>query len=170
MALRKIQTLLDFGARIAVFDPKPHENLETLALEHNRVSLIRRPYSGPGDIEGARLVIAAAGDREANRRASCDAQALGIPVNAADDPEICTFFFPAVLRRGDLVAGLSSSGKCPRFTARLKQDLEKKWPSSWGDALEALGKERQRLRKTLSPEEALRTIDEIITGLLEGDR
>jgi siroheme synthase-like protein len=169
VALRKSQTLLDFGARITLFDPDPHENIETLALEQD-VDLILRPYGGPGDIENARLVIAATGDRETNRRVSRDARALGIPVNVADDPEICTFFFPAIVRRGELVAGLSSSGSCPRFTARLKQDLENRWPSFWGDALEALERERRRLRKTESPEEVLRSLDEIITRLLEADR
>jgi siroheme synthase-like protein len=166
VALRKIQMLLDFGARITVFDPEPHENLESLALEHD-VTLVRRPYGGPGDIEGARLVITAAGSREVNRQASGDAKTLGIPVNVADDPGACTFFFPAIIRRGELVAGLSSSGGCPRFTTRLKQELENCWPSGWGDALEALGKERRRLRETESPEKALHIIDEIITKLLK---
>lgn len=169
VALRKSRTLLDFGARITLFDPEPHENMETLALEHE-VNLIRRPYGGPGDIQSARLVIAATGDRETDRRVSRDARALGIPVNAAGDPEAGTFFFPAIVRRGELVAGLSSSGGCPRFTARLKRDLENRWPSVWGNALEILGRERRRLRKTKSPEEALRAIDEIITGLLGADR
>jgi siroheme synthase-like protein len=166
VALRKIQTLLDFGARITVFDPEPHENLEPLCLEHG-LTLIRRSYKGPEDIEGARLVIAASGDRDANRRVSRDAKALGIPVNAADDPEACTFFFPAIVRRGELVAGLSSSGGCPRFTARLRQELEKQWPAYWAEALDDLGKKRRRLRETEPPEKALRIMDEIITRMLE---
>ncbi|GHV92443.1 hypothetical protein AGMMS50268_29460 [Spirochaetia bacterium] len=42
------------------------------------------------------LAIAATDDRECNRWVSQDAKAAGIPVNAADDPELCTFYFPTL--------------------------------------------------------------------------
>jgi siroheme synthase-like protein len=177
VAARKIQTLLDFGGRLTVIDPEPSGALESLVLEQN-VTLIRRTYNGPEDLEGARLLIAASGDREVNRRAAADAKALGIPVNAADDPEGCSFFFPAIVRRGDLVAGLSSSGLCPRITARLREELENSWPSEWAEALEYLGRERRRLREEekkspqnpKAPSKIVPVLDELITRLLKGEK
>jgi siroheme synthase-like protein len=169
VAGRKIQTLLDFGAGIIALDPEPSDILEALALEQ-RVSLIRRVYAGPEDLAGQRLVIAASNDREVNHRVSGDAQALGIPVNVADDPEACTFFFPAIVRRGDLVAGISSSGRSPRFTARLRERLDKQWPAEWEDALDQLAAERKRLRQTAEKNAKLLPIlDELIDRLFAGE-
>jgi len=176
VAARKIQTLLDFGASLTVIDPEPSDVLETLSLEQN-LTLIRRPYKGLKDLEGVRLVIAASDDREVNRRASRDARALGIPVNAADDPEACTFFFPAIVRRGDLVAGLGSSGLCPRFTSRLREKLEKEWPPEWDKTIEYLGKERRRLLKTRektgnhkNKRNIAAVLDELISRLFNGEK
>jgi siroheme synthase-like protein len=175
VAARKIQTLLGFGGRLKVIDPEPSGSLENLSLEQDLI-LIRRPYKGPEDLEGARLVIAASGDREANRRAARDAKSLNIPVNAADDPEACSFFFPAIVRRGEFVAGLSSSGLSPRFTARLREELEKQWPLEWAEALEYLGRERRRLReeekkspKSPAASSKIALLDEMITRLLRGE-
>jgi siroheme synthase (precorrin-2 oxidase/ferrochelatase) len=74
------------------------------------------------------------------------------------------------VRRGDLVTGLSSSGHCPRFTARLKEELEEQWPEDWTEELQFLSEERRRLRKTLGPEKTLPLIDELITRMLRGEK
>jgi siroheme synthase-like protein len=169
VAVRKIQTLLEFGVRVTVFENKPSDILETLALEQ-KLTLVRRPYAGSETLNGARLIIAASIDQELNHRISDDAQALGIPVNVADDPAACTFFFPAIVRRGDLVAGISSSGLCPRFTARLKDELNRQWPAGWGEALNYLAAERKRLREeTEKCADLVSVLDELITRLFRGE-
>jgi siroheme synthase-like protein len=166
VAARKIRSLLEFGARLTALDPRPLEALEKLSQEEaSRLVLVRRPYAGPDDLQGARLVIAATGDREVNHRVSRDAQARGIPVNVADDPGASTFFFPAIVRRGDLVAGISTSGLCPRFCARLRERLEKQWPSGWGETLKTLGAERRRLRAAEGPEKTLPLLDKMISDI-----
>jgi siroheme synthase-like protein len=171
VAARKIGTLLEFGARVTALDPRPLEALEKLCRDQaSPLVLVRRPYAGPDDLEGAKLVIAATGDREVNRRVSGDARARGIPVNVADDPEACTFFFPAIVRRGDLVAGISSSGLCPRFCARLRERLDKQWPPGWGEALETLGAERRRLRAAGGPENTLPLLDRMISRIFEEEK
>jgi siroheme synthase-like protein len=171
VAARKIQTLLEFGARVTALDPRPLEALESLSrVGDSRLVLVRRPYAGPEDLEGVKLVIAATNDRAVNRRVSRDAQARGIPVNAADDPEACTFFFPAIVRRGDLVAGISTSGLCPRFCARLRERLEKQWPPGWAEALKTLGAERRRLRAAEGPEKTLPLLDRMISRIFEEEK
>ncbi|MDR1637831.1 MAG: bifunctional precorrin-2 dehydrogenase/sirohydrochlorin ferrochelatase [Treponema sp.] len=164
VAVRKIETLLEFGARVTALDPLPSEALEKLS-RNGYLSLLRRFYAGPEDLKGAKIVIAATGDREANHRVSQDAQVRGIPVNVADDPEACTFFFPAIVRRGDLVAGISTSGTCPRFCARLRERLEKEWPPGWGEALKTLGAERRRLRAAEGSEKTLPLLDKMISRI-----
>jgi siroheme synthase (precorrin-2 oxidase/ferrochelatase) len=68
------------------------------------------------------------------------------------------------------VAGLSSSGRCPRFTARLKGQLDQQWPAGWGEALEYLTMERKRLReKAKKNSDVIPLLDELIDRLFKGE-
>jgi siroheme synthase-like protein len=153
VAFRKARALIDFGARIRALAPEASQEFRSLARD-GFVSLDSRAYGGPEDLAGAVLVIAATDRRELNARIARDAEAAGIPVNVADDPGLCTFFFPALVKRGELVAGISSSGSCPRLTARLREELEKSWPQSLGESLERLKEERRRIREPEAAEVA----------------
>jgi siroheme synthase-like protein len=144
IAERRTKTLLAFGARPTVIAPDVSPALDALARDGS-ISLKKRGYAGAEDIQGAALVCAATDDRAVNARAARDARDAGIPINVADAPALCTFFFPALVRRGELVAGITTSGSCPGLAARLRRTLEAAWPPGWGKALEALAGERRRL-------------------------
>lgn len=163
---RKARSLTDFGARVTVLDPAPSPDMEDLGRQ-GLVTILTRPYGGPEELAGARLVIAATGSRELNREVSRDARAAGLPVNVADDPSLCTFFFPALVRRGELTAGISTSGACPALAARLRKDLDERWPAGLGEALEFLKTERQRLKASAAPGERRRQLDRLISEILE---
>ncbi|MDR1031198.1 MAG: bifunctional precorrin-2 dehydrogenase/sirohydrochlorin ferrochelatase [Treponema sp.] len=159
VAARKAQSLLDFGAQLRVVAPEPSEFIKTLSL-----TLLARPYQGPKDLVGATLVIAATDEEELNRTVAQDAQAVGIPVNVVDDPEMCTFFFPALVHRGELVTGISTSGSCPRFSALFREHLDATLPPNLGAALESLRIERRRLHGA----ERISYLDSLIVPLLSG--
>jgi siroheme synthase-like protein len=145
----------------------PEPSAEILALSQTRrITLLERPYGGPADMAGAALVLAATDNRDLNTRVAEDARAAGIPVNVADDPALCTFFFPALVRRGGMVAGLSSSGACPRLTARLRERLENDWPPNLGDSLESLTEERRRLKAQGDADALIRKLDRLISKCL----
>jgi siroheme synthase-like protein len=146
VAERRARTLIDFGVSLTVIAPQPSETIRAWAGD-GALTLETREYAGAEDLRNAGLVIAAANDRELNRRVAADAQRAGILVNAADDPAACGFFFPALVRRGELVAGITSSGSCPGLTSRLREELDKSWPPSLGESAAALAGERRRLRK-----------------------
>jgi siroheme synthase-like protein len=165
VAARKAQTLLDFGARLNVAALKAGEAMKALALRGS-LTLKEAPYRGPEDLTGAFLVVAATDKGDLNKRIIRDALAAGIHANAADDPEEGTFFFPALVRRGELVAGISSSGACPRLASRLKMNLDTLWPADLGESLENLREERRRLRESLNPQETVRRLDLLIDRIL----
>jgi siroheme synthase-like protein len=153
-----------------VVDPAPGEKIH--ALEREGLLRVReRPYGGPGELEGVCLAVAASDDGELNRRVARDAGNRGVPVNVSDAPELCSFFFPALVLRGNLVAALSTSGACPRLAARLRNKLEGLLPPGLGEALEGLREERRRLRESAAdPAEILRHLDGLIDALLGDDR
>jgi siroheme synthase-like protein len=147
--------------------PLPGEAMLDLSRKSG-VTLYARDYGGREDLRGAALVIAATDNKAVNSRVARDATALGLPVNVADDAQLCTFFFPALVQRGDLVAGISTSGGCPRLAGRLRERLEKDWPENIAEDLEHLKSERARLRKELAASELVRQLDILISGMLEG--
>ncbi|MDR2494473.1 MAG: bifunctional precorrin-2 dehydrogenase/sirohydrochlorin ferrochelatase [Spirochaetaceae bacterium] len=163
VASRKIRALLDFHAQVTVFDPEPSEAVRALCPP---ARLVARGYDDPAALSGAALVIAATNCRALNARLAFDAGSLGIPVNVVDDPALCTFFFPALVRRGDAVAGVSTGGGCPALAGRLRKGIERLWSVDLGEALETLKTARQRLRsENHSAEEVAAELDRLMDRL-----
>ena len=99
------------------------------------------------------LVIAATNDREVNKAVSSEAQRRGILVNVADDPELCTFFMPAVVRRGDFIVSVSTSGKSPALAKRVKGELESRFGPEYGELADLLGELREEVKAKYPNEE-----------------
>lgn len=97
------------------------------------------------------LVIIAPGDPRNETWASL-CRERGILVNVVDTPALCSFYFPAVVRRGDVTAAVSTSGKSPALAAAVKEKVEAILPQTLGHAAEALSKERAALAH-LSPQD-----------------
>lgn len=123
IASRRISTLAGFDVQIKVVAPKVSETVRGLA-ESGRVSLEERPFE-EGDLPGADLVLAATDDREVNRRIGLLCREKGIAVNVADRKEECDFYFPAVIRKGDLIVGLTAGGKNHSLAAKGKRIISR---------------------------------------------
>jgi precorrin-2 dehydrogenase/sirohydrochlorin ferrochelatase len=96
-------------------------------------------------LEGAVLVIAATDDAGANRRVGAACRARGIPVNAVDQPEDCTFIVPAVVRRGDLLLAVSTSGRSPALARAVREELEARFGPEYADFLALMGSVREEV-------------------------
>ena len=144
-ALRKVKILLGFGAAVDVVAPRVQPELRELPA-----GLQERAFQ-PADLEGKfwRLVVAATDDRAVNRAVSEGCQALGIPVNVVDDPELCTFIFPAIVKQQDVVCAVSSGGHSPLVAQWVKRWVQQVLPKDIGAVNEAMG----RFRKTLQQQE-----------------
>ncbi len=130
VALRKVKDLLESGARIKIISPDIHKDIEELKkLNPDSIEIIRRKYQ-KGDLEGAFLVFAATGDPDVNKSIFTEAEEKKILINAADDPDNCSFYVPSMMRRGDLIAAISTSGASPAMSAKLKAAFEKSLPGN----------------------------------------
>ena len=107
IAGRRIRTLLPFGPALTVVAPEPSGEVEDLARE-GRLTLLRRPFE-EADLEGAALVLSAAGDR-VDKAVAAACRERGIPVNAASDIDLDDFYFPGIARRDNIVVGITASG------------------------------------------------------------
>jgi siroheme synthase-like protein len=86
------------------------------------VRVVRRPFDN-ADVDGQLLVIAATNDREVNRSVSAAAANRATLCNVADDPELCSFILPAVVRRDPIVVGVSTGGASPALAQRIRDDV-----------------------------------------------
>ncbi len=172
VAARKVEGLLECGARVTVVAPALAPALETL-LQQGRIAVRRRAYAH-GDLEGAALAIAATDAREVNARVAAEARARGVWLNAADDPERCDFILPAVIRRGDLQIAISTGGRSPALARRVREDLERLLPAEYGELLPLLAEVRAELRAEgvdVPPERWQNAVDEyVLARLRAGDR
>ena len=146
VAERKVETLLEFGAEVIVIAPEITPGLSDLVsrrLIQHLTSSYQSDLSDPSDLA---LVFAATDDREVNRQVSGDCQSRGILVNVVDDPELCTFFVPAIIRRDDLIISVSTSGDSPAMARWLREKLEKEYGPEYGQLADILGRLRDEVK------------------------
>lgn len=143
VALRKVETLRDFGAKLTVV--APFILPEIRAMEG---VVCREKYFEKSDLKGQELVVASTDDPEQNHRISQACQEEKIWVNAVDQKEDCTFIFPAYLKEGEVVAAFSSGGKSPVITQYLKSRIQPAMIPLLGELAEMLGDLRGELRGT----------------------
>ena len=140
---RKVMTLMDCGASVTVVSPDFTTQLFQLA-DTRAIKLKKRPYRS-SDIDGIFLVIGATNNEELNRQISEDAQRLNKLCNIVDRPEACNFILPSFINRGDLIIAVSTSGKSPALSKKLRKDLENKFGQEYAEFLRLMGVIRQKL-------------------------
>jgi precorrin-2 dehydrogenase/sirohydrochlorin ferrochelatase len=141
IALQKLDGLLDSGAAVHVVAPEANAQIQDLA--RSGCVAWTPVLFRPEHLDGAFLVIAATGDPAVNEQVYRAAKERGILCNAVDEPERCDFFYPAVVRRGDLQIAISTAGKSPALAQRIRKELEEQFDSSYVSWLQWLGTVRQ---------------------------
>ena len=155
----KIESLLPSAASVRVVAPQATPRVRAWARE-GRIEWHPRAYRAE-DLEGAFLVIAATGSRDLHGEICAEARRRGVLCNAVDEPERCDFYFPAVLRRGDLQIAISTGGLSPALAQRLRKELERQYGPEWEAWVAKLGRTREELKGLpLRPEERKRLLHE----------
>lgn len=136
VAARKVEMLLTCGAEVVVVAPEVGEAIQALA-ETGRVTVHQRPFH-PSDLKGPRLAVAATDSPEVNRAVAEEARKAGIWVNVVDEPALCDFVAPAVVRQGPVVVAISTGGASPALAAALRRQLEEVVGPAYGVLAERL--------------------------------
>jgi siroheme synthase-like protein len=117
VAHEKVAGLLDCGASVTVVAPTIDDDLRARPVE-----LVERPFEA-ADLQGRQLVIAATDDRSVNQAVSRAAAERGLLCNVADDPELCSFILPAIVRHDPILVGVSTGGASPALAQRIRRDI-----------------------------------------------
>ncbi|MCQ8129089.1 siroheme synthase CysG [Methylomonas rivi] len=129
IAARKIELLGRTGARITVVAEQFGESV--LSMQHTlNLVLLQKSFS-PDDVTGMRLVVSATNHRSTNELVAASAETNHIPVNVVDNPDLCSFIFPAIVDRSPLIAAISSGGVSPVLARILRAKIESMIPASY---------------------------------------
>jgi precorrin-2 dehydrogenase / sirohydrochlorin ferrochelatase len=137
----KIGGLIDTGARIHVVAIAASSQVREWA-DAGKIELELRAFSS-SDLDGKFLAVVATASRSLNELIYREAQQRGVPCNVVDVPEHCDFFYPAVVRRGDLQIAISTAGQSPSLAQKLRQQLERQFGDGYTAWVEQLGATRR---------------------------
>jgi precorrin-2 dehydrogenase/sirohydrochlorin ferrochelatase len=137
----KIGGLIDTGARIHVVAIAASDQVREWA-DAGKIELELRAFSS-SDLDGMFLAVVATASRSLNERVYREAQERGVLCNVVDVPDLCDFFYPAVVRRGDLQIAISTAGQSPSLAQRLRQQLERQFGDGYAAWVEQLGETRR---------------------------
>lgn len=156
----KIRSLLAAGANVHVVAPRASMTVAEWA-QAGKISWSVREFEAR-DLDGAFLVIAATSSSSLNREIFSESRRRNVLCNAVDDPKNCDFYYPAVVRRGDLQIAISTAGKSPALAQKIRQDLEARYEGEYAEIVKKLGEQRSELfAQEMDPEERRRLLHEL---------
>ena len=139
----KIAALLEAEAQVTVVAPEALPRVREWA-DGGDVTWVRREYR-EGDLAGAFLAVAATATPAVNRAVFAEAQERGVLINAVDDPPFCDFYFPSIVKRGELQIAISTAGESPALAQRLRKEINAALPLDLGEWLMELGRLRREV-------------------------
>jgi precorrin-2 dehydrogenase/sirohydrochlorin ferrochelatase len=160
VAERKVGSLLSCDAKVRVISPKLTNDLKKLA-DKGAIEFENRQYK-TDDLKECFLVISAVDDKTINSRIANDCLERNILVNVVDDPARCGFTIPSVLRRGPLCVTVSTQGKSPLLSRKIRENLEDLFGPEYSEFLELMGEIREQVMKDVSDSEKRRRIFECL--------
>ena len=161
VAKGKVHGLLAAGADVTVVAPSIAPGIEALAVRSEA-----RPYRSP-EAADYRLAVAATGDPAVNQQVYDDAEAAGVWVNSADDPDRCSFTLPAIVRQGRLTVTVSTGGHSPALSAWLKERLDAELGPEYDVLVGVLADVRSEIQAAGRATESLDWRRALDSGILE---
>jgi siroheme synthase-like protein len=151
IAEQKVSQLLDTGCAIHVVAPEATKQIQLWA-EELKIEWKRRPFE-PTDLDSVFLIVVSTASRRLNSEICVMAMRRGVLCNVVDVPDLCDFYYPAIVKRGDLQIAISTSGQSPALAQRIKHELEMQFASDYDGFVKLLGRVRRFvLSRNFSPE------------------
>lgn len=164
IAEHKVNSLLACEASVTVISPEVTPGLKDL-IDQKKVVYRPKKYE-EGDLNRAFLVIAATNRPEVNAQVYRDASRRNILVNVVDCPKYCNFIVPALIKRGDLLLSISTSGKSPGLAKKIREKLEREFGEEYETFLKIIGELREKIYQRVKDPYLRRTL---INQILDSD-
>lgn len=142
-AEEKMSTLLRCGATVIVVAPAATRRVKEWAAERKIIWQERR--FEPSDLDRIFLTVVATPVKAVNKLVYEEAQRRQILCNVVRDRPLCSFYYPAVVRRGPLQIAISTAGHSGALAQRLRKQMENQFGPEWERWLRWLGEARNSL-------------------------
>ena len=120
-------------------------DIHRLAKEYPHVQVEEREFR-ESDLRDKDLVFLATNDRLLHEKIKKITRQRRIMTNVADTPDLCDFYLSSVVKKGDLKIAISSNGKSPTLTKRIREYLEAAIPDDVQTLLDNLKEVRDQLK------------------------
>jgi precorrin-2 dehydrogenase/sirohydrochlorin ferrochelatase len=164
VAERKVGLLIRCGAKVSVVSPDLAPGLEMLNSK-GEITYIKGEFK-EANLTDVFLVIGATDKKEINERIYREAQKRNILVNVVDSPELCNFIVPSVVERGDLIISISTCGKSPALSKKIREELEERYGIEYAEFLNLMGDLRKRISSQIADKDKR---EEIYKRLVDSD-
>jgi len=149
LALQKAEALYRSEARLKVVAQNSTQALKDFCAR-NHIEFLDATYEKQ-QIASSALVIVATNNRPLNERIYHDCHAQGILCNVVDQPDLCDFYVPAVVQRGNLQIAISTDGRCPAYAGRVRAVCEDLFTEQHEEFLTLLQEMRQIILQEYAP-------------------
>jgi precorrin-2 dehydrogenase / sirohydrochlorin ferrochelatase len=119
--------------------------IRELAESHPGVNLHERNFK-LWDLWDKDIVLLATDNRSLHESIRKFARTKRILVNVADTPDLCDFYLGSVVTRGNLKIGVSTNGKSPTISKRMREYLEEAIPEETNELLDNMQKIREQIK------------------------
>ncbi len=130
VAARKIELLCKAGAIVTVVAIEISS--QVIELQKQYVLKINTKIFEEDDLSGMTLAVAATNLLDININVANAAKLRNVPINVVDNPDLCSFIFPAIIDRSPLIAAISSSAASPVLSRLLRSKIETAIPPAFG--------------------------------------
>ena len=147
VGLEKLTAILKNSphAKVSLVARTIQEPIKTLAAQHQNVTLFERNFK-LWDLWNKDLLILAANNRSLHETIRKFARTRRVLINVADTPDLCDFYLGSVVTKGNLKIGISTNGKSPTISKRIREYLEEALPEETNDLLDNMNKIREQIK------------------------
>lgn len=146
VAFSRITRAIESEAIVTVISPSAHDHVKGFS-ERGDLLWIQREFKD-ADISDFKpdMVLVAINNMTVSTSIAKECRMKNIPVNVADVPDMCDFYFMSEHRDGPLQIGVSTNGHGPALAIRVRKNIQASLPKDCGQAIEKIGNLRMKLR------------------------
>ena len=146
VAYRKCMNFLAFNKKVLVVSKEFVKEFEEIK---EQVEIVKGAYNEKY-IKDAFVVVAATNNKEVNHQIGIYCRQYNKLVNVVDDKDLSNFTVPSFVKRGDLLLSVSTGGKSPSLSRKIRKDLEEVYDDSYEEYVELLGQAREMIIENTS--------------------
>ncbi|MFR5132276.1 MAG: bifunctional precorrin-2 dehydrogenase/sirohydrochlorin ferrochelatase [Terrisporobacter sp.] len=146
VAYRKCMNFLAFNKKVKVISQDFIEEFEEIK---DQIEMIKDSYDEKY-IKDDFVVVAATNNKEVNHKIGIYCRQYNKLVNVVDDKDLSNFTVPSFVKRGDLLLSVSTGGKSPSLSSKIRKDLEEVYDDSYEEYVKLLGEARDNIIENTS--------------------